>query len=103
MGLETIQNNLIIKMPRLGFSFEVNATPVENKAREYVVYSLSSSKDKQISFRRNYLVLKVNKFLSRGDASAKDYPEVPELVYTGDSVISNGSWMKEHKRGARIC
>ena len=88
MGLENIQHNLVIKMPRLGLSFEVNATPVKNNTN-YVTYSLSSSKDKQVSFRHSSFV--------------EGYSEGSELIYDGDSVITNGSWMQETKMGARIC
>lgn len=75
-------------MPRLGVTFEVNSNPIK-LTEDYTTYSLSSSKDKQISFRSMLLV--------------KDYSVGSELIYNGDSVITTGSWMKEHKRGARIC
>ncbi len=88
MGLPNIQHNIVIEVPRCGLSFEVNASPVK-KEEDYVTYSLSSSRHRQISFRH--------------DLFLKAYSGDSKLVYSSDSVITNGPWILEHKKGLRVC
>ncbi len=84
--MENIQTNAIIEVPRMGISLEVQLPPRETP--EAIIYSISGN--------RNNLVFLDARLLPHYTPASR------RLVYEGDSLHTNGSWMQE-QRGRRIC